>query len=269
MAMSSDTLTDLLVSRATEGLDADRARRVDSIADGQVRRQADSLERAAAAIHLAALSTDLDAMPAALRTRLTHEADALFGEAVSVGPQDTQADGRADVVPLGAARAAPALRPTRLPWLAAAAALLIAVAAWWPEMANRTPDFAEQRARLIGAGAIVIDWTATEDPTAAMTVGDVVWDPVSQTGFMRFEGLQANSPTEFQYQLWIFDALRDERYPVDGGVFDIPAGADEVIVPIAARLPVTDATLFAVTVERPGGVVVSSRERIAVLAQAG
>ena len=43
---------------------------------------------------------------------------------------------------------------------------------------------------------------------------------------MRFRGLAANNPTQIQYQLWMFDAERDERYPVDGGVFDVPAGGD-------------------------------------------
>ena len=51
---------------------------------------------------------------------------------------------------------------------------------------------------------------------------------------------------------------------VDGGVFDI--GPGEVIVPIRAALPVTTPKLFAVTIEKPGGVVVSSRQRIVVTA---
>jgi len=84
---------------------------------------------------------------------------------------------------------------------------------------------------------------------------------------MKIGGLAANDPGEFQYQLWIFDQGRDERFPVDGGVFDVPSGADEVIVPISAKLDVDRPYLFAVTVEKPGGVVVSSRERIAILAQ--
>jgi anti-sigma-K factor RskA len=70
-----------------------------------------------------------------------------------------------------------------------------------------------------------------------------------------------------QYQLWIFDKNRDERYPVDGGVFDIPPGAHEVFVPIDARVPVGEAVLFAITVEPPGGVVVSKRDRIALVAK--
>ena len=35
---------------------------------------------------------------------------------------------------------------------------------------------------------------------------------------------------------------------------------------ISPKLHVTDATLFAVTVEQPGGVVVSKRERVVVTA---
>ncbi len=84
---------------------------------------------------------------------------------------------------------------------------------------------------------------------------------------MRIEGLSANDPTVSQYQLWIFDEQRDERYPVDGGVFDIPVEGMEVLVPIRAAVQVERATLFAVTVERPGGVVVSDRERIVLVAQ--
>ena len=41
----------------------------------------------------------------------------------------------------------------------------------------------------------------------------------------------------------------------------------EIVVAIDARLPVGKPTLFAITVERPGGVVVSSRERLPLLAQ--
>lgn len=85
---------------------------------------------------------------------------------------------------------------------------------------------------------------------------------------MRFVGLAVNDPRQLQYQLWIFDKNRDQAFPVDGGVFDItPAG--EVIAPITAKLPVGEPMLFAVTVEKPGGVVVSKRERIVVTAAPG
>ena len=109
-------------------------------------------------------------------------------------------------------------------------------------------------------------FAATTDQLATGASGDVVFDPVTQQGFMRLR-LQANDPRQREYQLWIFDGERDDRYPVDGGVFDVPTGAAEVIVPITARVRVGKPVLFAVTVERPGGVVVSAREHIVVLAQ--
>jgi hypothetical protein len=53
---------------------------------------------------------------------------------------------------------------------------------------------------------------------------------------------------------------------VDGGVFDVDRETGDVVVPITARLKVVEPTLFAVTIEKPGGVVVSKRERIVVTA---
>jgi anti-sigma-K factor RskA len=115
--------------------------------------------------------------------------------------------------------------------------------------------------------SLVLPWQTTEDAAAVGASGDMLWSADAQRGVMRISGLAANDPSRLQYQLWIFDATRDERSPVDGGVFDVPAGVSEVLVPVQPRVPVGDATLFAVTVERPGGVVVSDRERIVLLAQ--
>ena len=84
---------------------------------------------------------------------------------------------------------------------------------------------------------------------------------------MRFEGLDPNNPEIEQFQLWVFDNARArwEELPVDGGVFNIPS-KEEVIVPIEARIPVEKAVLFAITVEKPGGVVVSQREKLILTA---
>jgi hypothetical protein len=83
---------------------------------------------------------------------------------------------------------------------------------------------------------------------------------------MRFVGLRRNEPNAEQYQLWIFDATRDARYPVDGGVFDVTGMKDGDVIPIKAKLPIGVPLMFAVTIERRGGVVVSDRERIAAIA---
>ena len=67
---------------------------------------------------------------------------------------------------------------------------------------------------------------------------------------------------------------REMDYPYEGarprrqfgGVFDINTDG-EVIIPIDPKLHVFEANMFAVTVEKPGGVARSERERIPVLAQ--
>jgi hypothetical protein len=93
-----------------------------------------------------------------------------------------------------------------------------------------------------------------------------VWDAASQTGYMRFVNLRRNEPNVEQYQLWIFDAVRNQLYPVDGGVFDVSTRDGEQIIRIHAKLRVQVPLMFAVTVEHPGGVVVSDRSRIAAIA---
>ena len=84
---------------------------------------------------------------------------------------------------------------------------------------------------------------------------------------MRFRSLTPNDPSVEQYQLWIFDPTRADwqAKPVDGGVFDVVPG-EETVVAIDAKLDISDAVLFAVTLEKPGGVVVSERERMIVTA---
>ena len=83
---------------------------------------------------------------------------------------------------------------------------------------------------------------------------------------MVFSGLPVNNPNVEQYQLWIFDTDKGQDHPVDGGVFDI-AGTKQVVVPIDARIPVNKAVQFAITVEKPGGVVVSDKSRLPLLAE--
>lgn len=171
-------------------------------------------------------------------------------------------------------------RTSTLPWLLAAAAILLALFGWLrrgaepvsitppsPSASSSAPESAAsaREALLLMAGTASAPWTATKDPSATGATGDVVWHSGVQRGYMRFRGLAPNNPAETQYQLWIFDGERDERYPVDGGVFNVgPNG--EIVVAIEAKLHVSKPTLFAITVEKPGGVVVSSRERIVLTA---
>ena len=97
----------------------------------------------------------------------------------------------------------------------------------------------------------------TPDNAYARAEAETVWDEATQTGVLRVRNLPTNDATQAQYQLWIVDAtLPDGLNRVDGGVFDVTRdGWSEI--PITAKVPVGEAAGFAITLERPGGVVVS------------
>ena len=144
-----------------------------------------------------------------------------------------------------------------------------------PAVARVTPftDLAPAAAleRVRGESDLLrVSLAAGDDPAAKPEAdpSELLWSTDLGAGVMVLSNLAANDPSTWQYQLWIFDALRDERYPVDGGVFDVPADGP-AIVPFAPRVTVSEPTLFAVTVEPPGGVVVSDRERLPAIGEVG
>ena len=113
-----------------------------------------------------------------------------------------------------------------------------------------------------------LEWLPSEFTEYGKVSGDVVWNDAGQQGVMRLAGLPANDPAVSQYQLWIVDANRDQ-HPVDGGVFDAPRDGREVLIPIDAKLGVERPTVFAITREKPGGVVVSAGPLLIVAARDG
>lgn len=217
------------------------------------------LDLAAAALDLA-LAPEEMAMPADLRLKIEAMAPLIQPEKVpAVRVTDLQSkrlkpgqSGRSALGWVG--------------WLAAAASLAFALFIWREYQPQAPVDIAAQREALVSGApdAVALAWTATADPAATVAKGDVLWSNQQQKGFMRIQGLEANNPSQVQYQLWIFDEAREN--PVDGGVFNVPAGQTEVIVPIDAKLLVNTPKLFAITVEKPGGVVVSKQERIVLVA---
>lgn len=289
--MQNQRLVELLVQRAVDGLNSSERAELKQLLSEERYVDAGRFEYTAAALLLAGdVESTTEEMPEDLRDRLMAQAEtfeasmpppwqsasqprviSIAGRSRSTTPQPTVAQ---------SARRTPSRKPSSLQskagWFAAAASVLIALAGWWPrlqtgdESAIEAPvvsTLQQERERLLAQqGVVQRTWRATEDPAASGVTGDVVWDPQSQEGYVRFRGLQANNSNELQYQLWIFDGTRDERFPVDGGVFDIPPGQSEVIIPITAKLEIRDPALFAVTIEKPGGAVVSSRDRIVVLA---
>lgn len=271
--LDNERLADLLVQQATEGLSEADQHELKELLAAYPEADPQAIEATAAALWLAGDWKE-EPLPETLRRRL----DASAAEFTA---------GTSRVTPITAAVARPretkppASRSSGVAWFAAAASIVVAIAAWVPRLEyGRSPQvdllsqasedyrtLADERQKLLASSTpLQKEWSPTEDPAGSAVKGDVVWDAATQTGYMRFTGLPENDPGTLQYQLWIFDETRDDRYPVDGGVFNIPSGGGEVVVPILAKLPVRTPKLFAVTIERPGGVVVSSRERIVVVA---
>ncbi len=241
-----DRLHALQVELVTQGLLEEERRELDRLLLEFPPSDADDLEWAAASLSVCLRSEPPERMPAALRSKVERDAVAWLarkkGLTIANGSVTGRSSRRPDV-------------RSWLPWLAAAAGLLLALVAWWPWEAS---------SMLLAADLQVFPWASND----GRVIGEVGWSPSQQKGYMKFRGLAANDPTIEQYQLWIFDAVRDERYPVDGGVFDVGRTDDEVVIPISAKLPLSTPTLFAITVERPGGVVVSDRSRLILTAPA-
>lgn len=254
-----DHLLDLLADQAAGALDSagqaeleSLLRRVPPITDeaGQPVNP-DTMHRAAGA--LASASVEPVALSASFRERLVKQGEALV---VSTG---------------GAPAAAGRSRMGWIGWTGWAAAAVLAVALLVPRGAQ-TP--AQRLAQVQAeAGTQTVAWTvpAGADPVAQGVTGDVIWNNQTQRGFLRFKGLAQNDPRKEQYQLWIFDGGRSDPEPIDGGVFDITQAerdpvTGDLLVPITAKLPVRQPAAFAVTVEKPGGVVVTKKERLVVLA---
>ena len=275
--LQDERLVDLLVKQSTEGLAPAEKAELERLMTRHRDADPELIERVAAAVTLAGPIDD-EPMPADLRRRVEAEGRRIV--AGSVSPvTDIRTRRRAEQ---------PGASPSQWLWLAAAASVVLAVVGWWPRLRDAVapqptppvvstqqppvpaePTLAEKRATLLAKAGSTVQgaWSSTADPASQGVTGDVVWDNETQTGYLRFSGLAANDPGTFQYQLWIFDAEQDERYPIDGGVFDIPAGQSEVIIPIDPKIAVKSPMMFAVTMEKPGGVVVSGREHIVALAK--
>lgn len=280
-----ERLIDLLSQRATEGLSPTEEIEVSRLLAVYPDVDEFGLELAAAAATLAMLDAERESaepLPDHLRQRtrcLAGLPASGGGAAAGVPPRLVGNDAEASA-PAARSSAAPSQRVFRLGWLAAAAALVLAAVGWWRALTpagtvRATPAalVAEyQKFTETATDLVRCPWVGRE-PGYEGVRGQVVWSDQQQRGYMLLSGLRMNDPTREQYQLWIVDPSRD-KHPVDGGVFNIGAAAEgsrttagEVIVPIDCKLPVTQPAAFALTVEKPGGVVVSAGPLVVVAAR--
>lgn len=172
-------------------------------------------------------------------------------------------------------------------WLGWAVAALACVALTFTIYTTRTnsPDFAGKNSTPTPTATPKIELNAAQereqllasvkdtkqlawgdfDPKNPKNVqGDVVWSNSAQKGFVHFRNLPVNDKSKQTYQVWIFD--KNQKNPVSGGTFDIDANG-EVVVPIDSALKIQQPTMFGITAEKPGGVVVSDLKNVMAVAK--
>ena len=272
-----ERLLDLLCDKAVRGLTEAEERELAALSSGvDVEMDAQSLEFAAAAVMLA--ETDIEPMPAHLEAKIREGAERHFAALRE------QKAGEPDV------RTVQWAQPKRsfLDWfgwpVAAAASVALIFTIFYnqqrvnrleaqlqemqrPTPAPAEPTLVQKRDELIREARDLTraSWTKGNVKESEGVMGEVVWSDEKQMGYMTFRGLPPNDPNREAYQLWIFEQADLEAHPKDGGVFNV-AETGEVIVPIEAKLKAETPKAFAITIEKPGGVVVSGREKIAALA---
>ena len=256
-AAALERAQDLIIARATIGLSPAEGEELRELLETLDPREVNSLEQAVNATRAAMLgASEEDALPPGLRERL-----------IASGTPEPEIAGRIGIEEDGVKVGEGQRRQGAwVPWMLAAAAIVLAgvtVLALKPWARPGVIDTAAIEAR-----GDTVRWAfKPNDPAYAGASGEVVWSEQLQRGFMRLKGVSVNDPKVRQYQLWIVDPARD-THPVDGGVFDI-ASTGEVIVPFEARLGVRGAAAFAITAEKPGGVVVSAGPLLIVASKPG
>ncbi len=255
-------LEELLLDEAVEGLDLTPKRELSSLLQEDKSIDPDGFMRTASLLQLGLLKRDHTAqrkLPDTLKKGLVDQGKAALAH---------RNDPTADLMPErpDSPRPIQAQRNNARKNLLASAGWLLAVGFAVAFIVLRgDPPLAqdagiEPRAQLAellrDEKTITAPWAAAQQSGYADIRGEVVWNNQRQLGFLRLAGLPMNDSQAMQYQLWIIDPTRD-THPVDGGVFDVTQNQGETLVPIKAKLRIIRPQAFAITAEKPGGVVVS------------
>lgn len=260
-----EKLLDLLEKRVFDGVTLDEQRELEHLLpDDDL-----SLDLTASAITLAEM-IEVEPMPAHLRSKIEAGADAYFADrtpsprpAVVEETKGSRA-GFWNWFPWAVAAAACIVLAANVYFTRLSPSVPVALSTPTPTPVQLTPE--QRRQQLLSSGTELARAEIGPGKEAYNPSGDIVWSDAKQQGFIHVKGLPKNDPSREQYQLWIFDENQDPKTPVDGGVFDVNSDG-EVVIPINAKIQVKGAKVFAITVERPGGVVVSKQEHVAALAK--
>ncbi len=282
-----EILFDLLTKKATYGLNAAEQKQFDELSADANFRMDDSFDIAAAAIGL--MDLEIEAMPAHLHSKILASGDSYFASIDGVTEAPWPPPKKAEAVDMQPTFAFEPKRSGIANWLgwALAAAACVALAfniyttriqtpptvagGPTPTVTPDKPNPAKQYEDLLLASNIIkanFGAAPKAEPELSHVAGEVIWSDEKQAGYMKLRNLPKNDKGKSTYQLWLFEENQGEKTPIDGGTFDVDAEG-EVIIPINAKLKAKNPGMFAITVEKPGGVVVSKRDKIAALAQVG
>lgn len=258
-----DRLADLLADEASAAITPEERRELEQLARSMPPAERESFLKAASLVQVHCLRHDQrepERLPAHLRARLADQGQGVLNRQRSspvadIGAAREKRRGPAPAAAPATITARPAQRAVAAGGWAVAACLAVALAGVLAAGNGGTADRQASRSDLLArTDSLKASFTGSDARYGGVT-GDVVWNDREQVGYLRLVGLPANDPAKAQYQLWIIDPDRD-RHPVDGGVFDVRGG--EAIIPIQAKLAVDEPSTFAITLEQPGGVVVSA-----------
>ena len=266
-----ERLDALMVAAATEGLaPQDAAELAAALAkDATLAAEAEAYELAATAIDLALVKVAIDeSLPQSLREKLLADASnqTASSEPVTPASPGLKLSGTAAQPSSAQAQGFSWTDGRAFGWYAAiAATIALCVLLLQPNqpatndptpLANQYAALAQDPDTVSGAWGFA---GTDADERYANATGEVIYNTETQTGYMKLNGMPINNPTELQYQLWIVDGTRSNNETtdrIDGGVFNVTAQG-EVIIPIDAKIVARQPAVFAITVEKPGGVVVS------------
>lgn len=269
-------LRELQADHVLGGLGAEEQRELERLAHEHGVAPTDPRLEALTGALVVALVGEHEPMPGEVRERLERAADEFAsrladGSGGGVAGRIGSGNGKQWRTGRGGDGATLAVGPMGwVGWTVAALLAITSVIGWRSVFASGSSEASpvELRERLSSdPKSVRLEWSAWGESETPQAEGDIVWVEDEDRGVMWFRNLPPNTPDRPVYQLWIVDAEMGFDRRVSGGVFTVEPGQEEVVVPIDPAHPISEAAAFAVTIEREGGVGVSTMERKAVIAQ--
>jgi hypothetical protein len=233
---------ELLGDRALSGLTADEREELARLLSEEGLEQDESFDLAAAALDLAVAPAADEPLPAALAARMEpagrrfvaeSAAESRAAPAARAAASTTAAGAQVVVMPLPDATA-PRRDWTRWGgWIAAAAVVALVVGKNLQTPAGQASAGAgHEVASSLAPPLRTVVGVAAADPRAAGASAELLWSDATAHGELRVKGL---SPGD--YEVWIEDGARGDRYRLAAGAFTVVSGSEAVVAVTPAITP--------------------------------